>query len=109
MTTAGVLCETRAHLAAHRYLSHLGSAKVLRLASMQSPRTLSLRHTLLLMLLLILLLVVVVAVLDVLTSCQAGAEPGQLRGMFREFAKGGLVKGGLAIRHVFNFHIKNGA
>ena len=26
----------------------------------------------------------------------------------REFTKGGLVKGGLAIRHVFNLHIKNG-
>ena len=29
--------------------------------------------------------------------------------MPREFAKGGLVKGGLAIRHVFDFRIKNGA
>ena len=28
---------------------------------------------------------------------------------FREFTKGGLVKGGLAIRHVFNLHINNGA
>ena len=26
----------------------------------------------------------------------------------REFTKGGLVKGGLAIRHVFNLHMKNG-
>ena len=26
----------------------------------------------------------------------------------REFTKGGLVKGGLAIRHVFNLRIKNG-
>ena len=25
----------------------------------------------------------------------------------REFTKGGLVKGGLAMRHVFNFHIQN--
>ena len=43
-------------------------------------------------------------------------SPGDLPGLgggsewavFREFTKGGLVKGGLAIRHVFNFHIKNG-
>ena len=26
----------------------------------------------------------------------------------REFKKGGLVNGGLAIRYVFNWHIKNG-
>ena len=26
----------------------------------------------------------------------------------REFTKGGFVKGGLAIRHVFNVHITNG-
>ena len=26
----------------------------------------------------------------------------------REFTKGGLVKGGLAIRHVFNLHTENG-
>ena len=30
----------------------------------------------------------------------------QLKG--REFTKGGLVKGGLASRHVFMLHIKNG-
>ena len=29
--------------------------------------------------------------------------------LYREFAKGGLVKGGLAIRHVFKMHMKNGA
>ena len=28
--------------------------------------------------------------------------------IIREFTKGGLVKGGFAIRHVFNFHIQNG-
>ena len=27
---------------------------------------------------------------------------------YREFKKGGLVKAGLAIRHVFNLHINNG-
>ena len=26
----------------------------------------------------------------------------------REFTKGGLVEGGLAIRHVFNLHVKSG-
>ena len=26
----------------------------------------------------------------------------------REFTKGGLVKGGFAIRHVFNLHVKHG-
>ena len=40
-------------------------------------------------------------------------DPGQqpdLRGWGnREFTKGGLVKGSLAIRHVFNLHMKNGA
>ena len=29
------------------------------------------------------------------------------KALYREFTKGGLVKGGVAIRHVFNLHIKH--
>ena len=34
--------------------------------------------------------------------------PARLSSMYREFTKGGVVKGGLAIRHVFDFRISNG-
>ena len=35
-------------------------------------------------------------------------RPCRTLARLREFTKGCLVKGGLAIRHVFNLHIKNG-
>ena len=42
------------------------------------------------------------------TSARSAEQPLKAWLAFREITKGGLVKGGLAIRHVFNLLIKNG-
>ena len=70
-----------------------------------------------LMIMILLLIIILVIMMMMITGPRRAHSPARHQGSvrllgaaqgLREFAKGGLVKEGSAIRHVFNFHVKHG-